>query len=116
MIQSQLVIISSKELPVSSDESSTIDVGYECEQPPSPINPWGNMNVDEIPLKIVDHFSDSEQEVIITDVNKRASVFFNPLSSDDRKIVPLKFNFVISEKSQQVEFKNMGKFSLLLLS
>ena len=48
MIPSQLVIVSSKELPVSSDESSTIDVG--CEPMPSPINPWGDMNVNEIPL------------------------------------------------------------------
>ena len=85
-------------------------MSYECEQPPSPINPWGNMNVDEIPLEIVDHFSDSEQEVIITDVNKRGSVIFNPLSSDDRKIVALKFNLVISKESHQVEFKNIGKF------
>ena len=96
-IPSQLVIISSKELPVSSDESSTIYVGYE--QMPSPINPWGNMNVDKIPLEIVDHFSNSEHDVIITDVIKKASVIFNPLSGDDRKITAMKFNLVICEKS-----------------
>ena len=107
MIPSQLAIISSKELPVSSDESSTMDVGYK--PMPSPINPWGDMNVDEIPLEIVDHFSDSEQEVIITDVIKKASVTFRPLSCDDRKIVAMKFSLVISEKSHQVEFKNIGK-------
>ena len=84
-------------MPVSSDESSTIDVGYE--QIPSPINPWGNMNMDEIPLKIVDHFSNSEHDVIITDIIKKASVIFNPLSDDDRKIVAMKFNLVICEKS-----------------
>ena len=57
------------------------------------------MNVDEIPLKIVDHFSDSEHDMIITDVIKKASVIFNPLSGDDRKIAAMKFNLVIHEKS-----------------
>ena len=66
---------------------------------PSPINPWGDMNVDEIPLEIVDHFSNSEQEVIITDVIQKASVAFKLLSFDDRKIAAMKFNLVISENS-----------------
>ena len=79
------------------------------EQLPSPINPWGNMKVDEIPLNIVDHFSDSEHDVIVTDVIKKASVIFNPLSGDDRKIAAMKFNLVICEKNHQVEFRNIGK-------
>ena len=56
LISSQILIISSKEMPLSSDDSSTIDVGTE--QVPSPINPWGDMNVNNIPIEIVDCFSD----------------------------------------------------------
>ena len=99
--------MSSKELPVSSDESSTIDVG--CEPMPSPINPWGDMNVDDIPLKIVDHFSDSETDIVITDVSKKPSVIFNPLTYEDHKFATMKFNLVISEKSHWVEYNNIGK-------
>ena len=47
-IPSQIIIVLSKELPLSSDESSTIDVGSEID------NPWGNMDVNDIPIEIVD--------------------------------------------------------------
>ena len=106
-ISSQIVIISSKELPVLSDDSSTIDVSID-EAPPSPINPRGNMNVNDIPIEIVDHFSDTKQEMLITDVTKKPSVYFKPLNDDDCKIASMKFNLVISEKSHKVEYRGVG--------
>ena len=106
-ISSQIVIISSKELPVLSDDSSTIDVSID-EAPPSPINPWGNMNVNDIPIEIIDDFSDTKHKMLITDVTKKPSMYFKPLNDEDWKITAMKFNLVISEKNHQVEYRGVG--------
>ena len=78
----QIVIISSKELLMSSDESSTctIDVGTESL---SPVNPWGDMDVQDIPIEIVDHFSDSEDSIQVFDSTQKSKVYFNPLTDED---------------------------------
>ena len=39
--KSQIIIMSSKEMALSSDESVTIDVGHESDIR----NPWGNLNL-----------------------------------------------------------------------
>ena len=83
-VPSQIVIISSKELQMSSDDSSTtsiIDVGIESV---APVNPWGDMDVKGIPIKIVDHFSDSEDSVQVYDNTPKTQVIFKPLTDDDR--------------------------------
>ena len=79
----QIVIISSKELPMSSDDSSTctIDVGTEAL---SPVNLWGDMDVQDIPIEIVDHFSDSEDSIQVFDSTQKSKVYFNPLTDEDR--------------------------------
>ena len=83
IIASQIVIISSKELPMSSDESSTciIDVGTEAL---SPMNPLGDMDIQDIPIEIVDHFSDSEDSIQVFDSTQKCKVYFNPLTDEDR--------------------------------
>ena len=81
LISSQILIISSKEMPLSSDDSSTIDVGTE--KVPSPINPWGDMNVKNIPIEIVDCFSDMEDEIGVTEVSKGLKILFNPLNDEE---------------------------------
>ena len=106
-IPSQIVIISSKELPVSSDESSTIDVGTEA--PPSPINPWGEMDVNKIPIEIVDHFSDMEEDVIISESSSKECIHFNPLTDYERKVAALKFNLVITGTSHPVTYTGVVK-------
>ena len=69
-VSSQIVIVSSKELPMSSDESSTIDIGTEFSQPNSPVlsvtNQWGDMDIDNIPIEIVDDliFSGDEESYL----------------------------------------------------
>ena len=57
----QIIIVSSKELPLSSDESSTIDVGSEIVTDEIS-NPWGDMEVDDIPIEIVDNLNFSEDD------------------------------------------------------
>ena len=59
-IQSQLVIIPSKDGACSntSEESSLIDVGVD--------NPWGNIDVNDIPMELVSDPIASDNEVIIS--------------------------------------------------
>ena len=47
----QIIIASGQEVPVSSDESETLDVGVEP-------NPWGEIPVSEIPIEIVDNLNE----------------------------------------------------------
>ena len=62
-IKSQIIIVSSQEMALSSDESETIDV--DTEEIPS--NPFSNMNVDDIPIEIVDDLNDlSDDDVTVT--------------------------------------------------
>ena len=58
-IQSQIVIISSKDgaCSVTSEESSLIDVGVD--------NPWGNMDVNDIPMEVASDPIASDNELII---------------------------------------------------
>ena len=62
-IKSQIIIMSSQEMAPSSDESETIDVGTE----EIPNNPFSNLNVDDIPIEIVDDLNDlSDDDVTVT--------------------------------------------------
>ena len=106
-IPSQILIISSKEMPLSSDDSSTIDVATETV--PSPINPWGDMNVKNIPIEIVDCFSDKEDEIGVTDVSRGPKILFNPLNDEGQQVAAMKFNLVISAASYPVKFSGVGK-------
>ena len=107
-ISSQIIIISSKELPVSSDESSSIDVGSEG---PSRVNPWGVMDVQDIPIEIVDHLSDMEcdEDAVIVHSTDKTPLYFKSMHDDDRKIAALKFNLVINAQTQAVQFQGAGK-------
>ena len=111
-VPSQIAIISSKELQMSSDDSSTtstIDVGIESV---APVNPWGDMDVKDIPIEIVDHFSDSEDSVQVYDSTPKTQVIFKPLTDDDRQIAALKFNLVITGKTHWVKFTGIDKMSI----
>ena len=105
--------MSSKELPMSSDESSTIDEGIKFSVPNSPTypitNPWGHMNVDDISIEIVDHlsFSGDEEncdEVQVIESSKGPQIVYSLLTIDDHKIAALKFNLVINGKSHPVRY------------
>ena len=118
-VSSQIVIVSSKELPMSSDESSTIDVGTEFSQPNSPYsgvrNPWGDMDINDIPIEIVDDliFSGDEEsmftdELDIIKKSKAPPIMFNPLTVDDHQIATLKFSLVINGNNHPVKYSGIG--------
>ena len=68
-VKSQIVIMSSHEMPPSSDDSETIDVGIEF---PThwPQNPFPNVHVGDIPIEIVDDLNETCQDVTVTSVIK----------------------------------------------
>ena len=51
-IKSQMVIVSSTKMPLSSDDSETIDVGTENLLDFTK-NPWGDLDVNKIPIKLL---------------------------------------------------------------
>ena len=57
-IKSQLVIMSSTEMPLSSDESVNIDVGVEADYH----SVWGSLNVNQVPMEIVDDLYDDSDD------------------------------------------------------
>ena len=85
--------MSSKEMAPSSNESKTIGVGgTECNS-----NPFGDMNVEDIPIEIVDDFNDlTGDEVMVTEVEEPPVCVFSPLSDEDCVCVALKFSLVIN--------------------
>ena len=88
---------------MSSDESSNIDVGSEID------NPWGNMDVNDIPIEIVDNLNFSEDdEPEITKDYKGCDILFEPLNDHECRVVALKFNLVINESSHPVSFIGIG--------
>ena len=105
-VKSQIAIMSSQEMPPSSDESKTIDVGgAECSN-----NPFGDMNVEDIPIEIVDDLNDlTGDEVMVTEVEEPPICLFSPLSDEDCVCVELKFSFVINPKSHPVKHFGVGK-------
>ena len=107
-VGSQIVIISGKELHMSSDDSSTCTINVSTEAL-SPVNPWGNMDIQDIPIEIVDHFSDLEESVHVVDSMHKSLFSFKPLTDEDRQICALEFNLVINANSHPVKFTGIGK-------
>ena len=81
----QVLIVSSQEVPVSSDESIIIDVGTEMStlvENQSPIkspNPWGDKGVHEILIEIVDNLNDSEKLTELHGFEKAPPVYLTHL-------------------------------------
>ena len=84
-IKSQLIIISNKEMPLSSDKLEMLDVGVEM-----PFNPFVGMDMNEILIEIVDNLNDESGFETPNRVTKCASVYM-PLTDEDRRAVGLKF-------------------------
>ena len=107
-IKLQIIIMSSKEMPPSSDESERINVGTNDLQ-----NVFGNINVDEIQIEIVDDLMnsteyDSDDTIILTGTKQSVDFYFNPLNDEDRHLAALKFSLVITGKTHPVYTKGVG--------
>ena len=96
-VKSKLVlIITCDKMPVSSDESVTIDITNTSEKGIK--NPWGDIDVNDIPIEIVSDLNDTSvdvESVVLNGVEKVLPVYFNPFGFNDRKLAAMKFNLVI---------------------
>ena len=102
-IKSQIVIESSQEMLLSSDNSETIDVvGVDTAS-----NPFGDMDVNDIPIEIVDNFND-ESELTVTKVKPPPVCIFRLISDQDCVRAAMKFSLVINPKSHPVRFVGVG--------
>ena len=83
-IKSQIVIMSSTEMPLPSDESVMIDVGVE----PDYCNLFGSLNVNEVYMEIVENLYEDNDEtmenVTIVDSHAGAPQKFLPLTYEQR--------------------------------
>ena len=101
-IKSQIVIMSSQEMAPSSDESETIDVGVER-------NSFGDMNVNEVPIEIVDDLNnESGVDVTITVVEEPPLCLFTPVSDENCIVAAMKCSLVINAKSHPVMYCGIG--------
>ena len=95
-IKSQIVIMSSREMPPSSDESDTIDVGSDSVQ-----GLFGNIKVEPVPVKIVDdlidnNLDDTDEMIIVMHTAEAKQLNFNLLTDEDRHVAALKFSLIIN--------------------
>ena len=94
--------MSNQEMPPSSDESETIDVGIER-------NPFGDMNVNEILIgKVDDLNNESGVDVTVTAVEEPPVCLFMPVCDDDPVVAAIKFSLVINPKSHPVMYCGIG--------
>ena len=94
--------MSSQEMPPSSDESEAIDVGVKR-------NPFGDMNVNEILIEIVDDLNnESGVDVTVTAVEEPLVCLFMPVCDDDHVVAAMKFSLVINPKSHPVMYCGIG--------
>lgn len=107
LIKSQIVIMSSQEMPVSSDDSKTIDV-LNVKESQDFTNPWGNMNDDQIPIVLVSKLNDTENSCEIVDVENGTPTKFKPLNPHEQKVAALKFFLVINETTHVVNYYGIG--------
>ena len=134
--QEQITIIQSNDRPFSSDES-VIEVVSEkhysshndsddvdCDDIDNKNNPWGDMDVQEIPLDIkheeLDGMSDntsinsssssssSSGSRIITGIEKGPDVIFSPLSNIDRLNAAKKFHIKLRPSDHIVSHRGIG--------
>ena len=104
-IKSQIVIMSSTENPLSSDESINIDVGLESTE----LNPLGSVDVSHIPMEIVENLFDDGDDSLnnVTVIDNCGSVQrkFVPLTDEQRQVASLKFSLVLNLKEYKVNME-----------
>ena len=107
-IKSQMVIVSSTEMPLSSDNSETIDVGTE-NLVDFTRNPWGDLDVNKILIKIVDHLHErGDSELTITPQENSEEPRYLPLNEEDCRIVGLKFGLTLNKTDHNLKFVGIG--------
>ena len=112
LVPSQITILQSNVMPFLSDES-VLDVGVDdyVQGNDKIFNPWGDMNVNNIPLEIdMDTDSDSSmnKEPLIVKSEKPPDVVFSPLSNIECLNSAKKFYIKLRPSDHTIHFKGIG--------
>ena len=108
LVPSQIMIMQSNDTPFSSDKS-VLDVGvdYFLEDNHKFDNPWGDMNVNDIPLDINNDSSTDNEPVIVKSENP-PDVVFSPLSNTECLNSAKKFYIKLRPSDHTICFKGIG--------
>ena len=99
-------------MPLSSDDSKTIDVGTE-NFVDFTRNPWGDLDVNEIPIEIVEDLHETgDSELTITLQEKSEEPRYLPLNEEDHRIVGLKFGLTFNKTDHNLTFVGIGNVLL----
>ena len=99
----QVIIMSSTEQLISSDESATIDVTtYENS---GAGNPWGDVDVDKIPIEILNESSSSTK---VKSVEKAPPVYFHLLTEQERLVVGMQLSLKLDLNKHIVHYENVS--------
>ena len=105
LVPFQIMIMQSNDMPFSSDES-VLDVGMDdyVQDNHKIFNPWGDMNVNDIPLDIDTDSSTNTEPVI----EKPPDVVFTPLSNTEHLNSAKKFYIKLRPSGHTIHFKGIG--------
>ena len=103
LVPSQITIMLSNDTPFSSDES-LLDL---CVDDCKVHNPWGNMNVNDIPLD-TDTDSSTDNKPYIVQVQKPVDVVFSPLSNIKHLNAAKEFHIKLRPSDHTIFFKGIG--------
>ena len=110
LVPSQKMIMQSNDMPFSSDES-VLDVGVDdyVQENRKIFNPWGKMNVNDIPLDIdTDTDSSMNNEPVIVKEKQAPDVVFNPLSNIEHLNTATKFYIKLRPSDHTIHFEGIG--------
>ena len=106
LVPSQITIMQSNDMPFSSDES-VLDVGMDdyVQDNNKIFNPWGDMNVNDIPSDIdTDTDSSMNNEPVIVKAENPPDVVFTPLSNIERLNSAKKFHIKLRPSDHTIHF------------
>ena len=109
LVPSQITIMQSNDTPFSSDES-VLDVAVDYNVRDKIFNPWGDMNVNDIPLDITDTDTDSSttSELMVVKTDQTPEVIFSPLSNIEHLNSTRNFHIKLKPSKHTIHLRGIG--------
>ena len=112
----QIIIMGREGQESSSAEESLIDVGEIEGSPNKTNNPWGDIDVNDIPIEIVEDLheeldtSDADEEIEVERPDKNPpQVIFSPLDARERAAAAKKMCVCVQIEENAVQYRGKGK-------
>lgn len=108
-VSGQIIIIPSTDQYVGSSDDSILDVGIDNVMSTPKKNPWGDMDVNEIPIEIVDNLYDSFDSSMNSEIQVPKTKFV-PLNAQQRSIASGKLCVRVRDNDTYVQNRGIGEF------